>query len=310
MPRPAAGPLGFYARSVGHAAAMRARTWLDRPQRYRIGRYAVTLPPAHRLPWFQDLFPTYDRYAASLLQQLLSGSRTPLLVDVGANVGDTTLLALDAVPQLHVVAVEGDAEFTSYLRDNTRQVASRVTVVDRFLSVRDQRPLQYRGNSSTGGFVPATDGDPLPMPTGLDLTVTELLADADRHDVVVWKSDTDGLDLTLLEQDWDIVLSTCDVVWFEWDPFLDLGGPDLLRRTADAIAATDRVVLVHDNLGRRLVTTPAPGARDVLLGLTSWLGEPSVPGETAYLDVWLVSPRLARRSATAASGWELGPATP
>lgn len=309
MPRPAAGPLGFYARSLTHAASTRARTWLDRPQRYRIGRYVVSLPPAHRLPWFQDLFPRYDRYAAPLLQQLLAGSEAPLLVDIGANVGDTTLLALDAVPELHVVAVEGDAEFLSYLRENTRQVASRVTVVDRFLPVRDHRPLQYRGNSSTGGFVSAAGAAPPPPPPGPDLTVAELLADADRHDVVVWKSDTDGLDLTLLEQDWDTVLSACDVVWFEWDPFLDLGGPELLRRTADAIASTDRVVMVHDNLGRRLVTTPATGARDVLLGLTSWLEEPSVPGETAYLDVWLVSPRLARRSASAASGWDLGPAT-
>ena len=309
MPRPAAGPLAFYARSLSYSVATRARTWLRRPQRYRIGRYDVTLPPAHRLPWFQALFPRYDRYAAALLQELLAGARTPLLIDVGANVGDTTLLALDAVPHLEVVAVEGDPEFLGYLRANTREVAAQVTVVDRFLPVRDHRPLRYRGNSSTGGFVPATDAGTATAgpPSGEELTVDDLLRRAEDHDLVVWKSDTDGLDLTLLDQDWDLIVSSCDVVWFEWDPFLDLGGPDLLQRTVDAIAATDRVVLVHDNLGRRLLTTPAASARDALLGLTAWLHEPSVPGETSYLDLWLVAPRLARRSAGASSGWELGP---
>jgi hypothetical protein len=41
----------------------------------------------------------------------------------------------------------------------------------------------------------------------------------------------------------------------------------------------------------------------MLQGLTRWMGVPSIPGETSYLDVWLVRPDFAHRTG---EGWRFG----
>ena len=87
MPRPPASVLGFYSRSAAQAVRAAARSRLGRDRPYRVGRFAVTLPAGHRLPWFQSVFPAYDRYAAELLQELCRGAESPLLIDVGVDLG-------------------------------------------------------------------------------------------------------------------------------------------------------------------------------------------------------------------------------
>jgi FkbM family methyltransferase len=302
VPRPAGSVLGFYSRSAVHAVGSAARSRLGRDRRYRIGRFDVTLPAGHRLPWFQSVFPAYDRYAAGLLHDLCRGSATPLLIDVGANVGDTTLLALDAVDPLRVVAVEGDPSFLDYLRANTRQVAERVEIVDSFVEVESLRGLTYQAGPSTGGFVTGATQSAAPM-----VGVPDLLARASGHDLVIWKSDTDGLDVPILDRGWPEIDALCDVVWFELDPFLDTEGGARLPHLVAQLAASDRVVLVYDNAGRRMLTVSAAAASDVLTGLTQWLSEPTIPGETGYFDVWAVSSRLAHRSPIDPTDWSLGP---
>jgi len=303
VPRPPASVVRFYSRSAVQAVRTAAYGRLGRDQTYRVGKFDVTLPAGHRLPWFQRLFPDYDRYAAGLLSDLCKNSTSPLLIDVGANVGDTSLLALDAVHALSVVAVEGDPRFVSYLRKNTEQVADRVEIVDKFVAVESLEGFSYHGGQSTGGFVATDTAQPV---TSL-VSVPELLRLAEGHDLVIWKSDTDGLDMTILDAEWSAVASTCDVIWFELDPFLDTENGVRLPHLAAQIEASDRVVIVFDNVGRRMLTVPAAGVADVLAGLSRWLGEPSIPGETSYFDVWAISPRLAHRSDQHPTGWSLGP---
>ena len=302
MPRPPASVVRFYSRSAVQAARTAVSGRLGRDQTYRVGRFDMSLPAGHRLPWFQHLFPDYDRYAAGLLSDLCRDSTSPLLIDVGANVGDTSLLALDAVDSLSVLAVEGDPRFVRYLQRNTEQVADRVEIVDRFVAVESLQGLSYHGGQSTGGFV-ATD---TAQPVSSLISVPDLLQRAQGHDLVIWKSDTDGLDIAILDAEWSAVASTCDVIWFELDPFLDTEDGVRLPHLATQIEASDRVVIVFDNVGRRMLTVPAAGVSDVLVGLSRWLGEPTIPGETSYFDVWVISPRLARRSDQHPTGWSLG----
>jgi hypothetical protein len=138
------------------------------------------------------------------------------------------------------------------------------------------------------------------------VSVEDLLERAGTHDLVIWKSDTDGLDLPIIDAAWSEIDARCDVVWFELDPFLDTEGGARLPHLADQIAASDRIVTVFDNIGRRMLTVEAAAAGDVLTGLSRWLAEPGTPGETAYFDVWAVSARLAQRSPADPTGWLLG----
>ena len=100
MPAPSRRALSYYARNFASEASVAVRKAVGRDQRHRIGRYDATLPASHLLPRLQQFFPEYDVYAARVLRDLCHGSTNPLLIDIGANVGDTALLALDAIDHL------------------------------------------------------------------------------------------------------------------------------------------------------------------------------------------------------------------
>jgi FkbM family methyltransferase len=304
MHREERGVLGFYARSAAHRIGTRARALTGRERAYRIGDHEAVLPPGHKLPWFQAVFPTYDRYAVPVLRTLSRDRDRVLLVDVGANVGDTALLAASAVPRVRIRAVEGNPDFVRYLRRNVSGLDT-VEVVDRFVSAGTMSQAHYETDGSTGGFRASSDGSG--TSDSEFVTIEELLAGADEMDLVIWKSDTDGLDFRLLREGWVTIDRVASVIWFEFDPFLDIESGAGLSELLALIGASGRVMHVVDSTGRSMFTVPAQVAPTVLWGLTGWLQRSAVPGDTAYLDVWLVDPSLAHLDGESGE-WRLGQA--
>lgn len=289
------GPVGQAIRAAGHRGALQWRVWSRRDQRYEIAGFPVVLPPGHRLPWYQDIHPTYDTYAAEVLREVCSEADRPLLVDVGANVGDTALLALGAVPSIHVLAVEGDPYFLDYLRRNTALVGDRVTVIPAFVRAGDSDQLEYRSDGSTGGFVRSSAGGATP-----GVSAGDLLTPAHGHDLVIWKSDTDGLDITLLIENWDAIADRCDVLWFELHPALDVDGGQRLPELVERLRGLDARLRIFDNLGQPMLSGSTSCVAPHLTELNAWLRLRAGHGAPPYVDVWVVE-----RSLPGASGGEL-----
>jgi FkbM family methyltransferase len=298
VPAPSRSPLSYYSRNFASKASVAVRKAVGRDQHHAIGRYDATLPASHLLPRLQAFFPAYDVYAGRLLQALCGGSTNPLLIDIGANVGDTALLALDAVDDLEVLSVEGDPFFLGYLNANLRQAGKRASVVPQFVATSQRSDLAFSSDRSTGGFVKA-DG----QSTTDFISAADLLERAAGHDLLIWKSDIDGLDIDVLHGSWAEIDAAATAIWFEFDPFMDIDGGAKIPELTDLIAKSGRVAAIFDNTGVPMMTVEASAVPDVLQGLTRWMGVPSIPGETSYLDVWLIRPELAHREA---DGWRFG----
>jgi FkbM family methyltransferase len=255
----------------------------------------VRLPPEHRLPYFQAVFPSYDRYFLPILSAL-SATRPVLLVDVGANVGDTSIAAVRAGGDLQVVAVEGNPYFVGYLRQNTAPFADRVQVVDRFAGPLNAS-MRYSHNGSTGSFTRidgatvgthnGTTGESEEAGDGTQgwVNVSTLVKDPSR--LVIWKSDTDGNDVHLAVANWDILNKCCSVLWLEYDPNLTQGDPTDVAELGRLLGESKRTVWFFDNVGTHMATARGPAAQSLLADLTTWMrrqraGETAVP----YLDLW------------------------
>lgn len=274
-----------------------------RDQRYAIEGTPVVLPPEHRLPYFQAVFPSYDRYFLPILRAL-AADRKVLLIDVGANVGDTAVAALSAAGTIDVVAVEGNPCFVGYLRRNIAPFAPRVTVVDRFVGPLD--PLAtYAHNGSTGGFSTKADVPGGSTPTAAPATasgtagttettgtqapdwveVPTLLGDESR--LTIWKSDTDGYDVPLAVTNWEVLHRRCDVLWLEYDPTITQGDPAHVEELGRLLGESDRTVWFFDHVGRHMASARGPAARSLLAGLTSWIRRQRGTGAFVnYLDLW------------------------
>lgn len=277
----------YIRRLAGYGVNPVQRRWRvlrNQQQRHLIGGHPVVLPPGHDLPFYQRRDPTYDTYAGAVLRDLAARVERMLVIDVGANVGDTAVEALAAAPNIEVLAVEGDPHFASYARRNVDQFADRGRVVEGFVGPVGSQ-VHFRSNSSTGGFHgSADDGSEVTQ----WITPAQLLKDAAPFDEVVWKSDIDGFDVHVLVNHWGDISGACRTLWFEFDPAGTLGERDDIATLVDLVTESGREVRVFDNLGRELVRLPSGEAvRTGLTSITHWLleqreGHMVVP----YVDVW------------------------
>lgn len=108
------------------------RRMLHRDQIHHIAGQPVILPPGHFLPWFQRRDPTYDRYAETVIAALCDGYDVTV-VDLGGNVGDTAVAVLGSDPDVKVVSIEGNPEFTRYLARNIAPFGPRARHVEAFV---------------------------------------------------------------------------------------------------------------------------------------------------------------------------------
>ena len=284
----------FLSRLVGYATnpvRVRVRTRLGREQDYTIGGYPVVLPPEHNLPFYQRRDPTYDAYAIDVVRRVCAhaGNRGVLVVDLGANVGDTAVAVLSAGPQVRVRAVEGSPRFVDYLRRNVAQFGDRVSVVDRFVGPVGGH-VAFAETGSTGGFQGFANAE-----TVTRWVTPEELLDDTGDDVVVWKSDVDGFDIHILAEHWKVIDGRADVLWFEFDPVGTLGDRDDVERLAQQLADSGRLVRFYDSLGHPMLTVqPGAAVADAMHDLTRWLHEQRAGLLSVhYLDVWAVRPELA-----------------
>ena len=89
-----------------------------RPVRRTVQGVDMVLPWSHRLPDYARTEPLYGQNLPRLAAGLAKHDGRPVVVlDIGANVGDSALQILDAAPG-KVLCVEGDRVFLDFLHTN------------------------------------------------------------------------------------------------------------------------------------------------------------------------------------------------
>src|SRR5215472_44599 len=89
---------------------------------YKLGQLSIRLPRYHRLPEYQQKHRHYDRFLPHLVKNLNDGD---IVIDVGANCGDTLAGMVGENPKLHYICIEPDNEFYSFLATNTARIKLR-----------------------------------------------------------------------------------------------------------------------------------------------------------------------------------------
>ncbi len=86
------------------------------PLKYKINGAKLWLPPEHLLPFYHAKFPLYDRFLPFLASELPTES---IVIDVGANVGDTSVPLFYTNPSLKFICIEPDDYYFQFLSKNT-----------------------------------------------------------------------------------------------------------------------------------------------------------------------------------------------
>jgi FkbM family methyltransferase len=177
----------------------------DPSVRFDVGGTELFLPLSHELPFYRTDHPLYGE-AVGRIAALLGGP----VVDVGANVGDTAAI-VRAHSDVPVLCVEGDDEFFGLLKRNTEQLGD-VELEHAFVEApRTGRVERGRGTARVAPGVERLQSRPL----------AAILDDHPRFArPALLKLDTDGMDMSIVMANADLLGDLRPVLFFEYDPHL------------------------------------------------------------------------------------------
>ena len=210
----------------------------------------LTLPWASRIPDFTRGDSPYGQNLVALAAGLATGEEPLVVLDVGANVGDSALQILKA-SDARVVCVEGDLLYLDFLQTNVGgnehcRIEAALLTPDTSAERADVAPVRSGG---TTRFVPGSSEQVAPHVTPSELRSRHPWTERLR----LVKSDTDGHDVVLVPAIAEAWSDTKPALFFEYDPELtQLTGTNPLSVWPALEALGYRDFAVWDNGGHPL----------------------------------------------------------
>jgi FkbM family methyltransferase len=242
---------------------------------YEIGAGHLWMPLSHDLPLHRSAYPQYSSNLARVAASVAAHSNDFVVIDVGANVGDSLALMRAAAGEFAILCIEPEPSYFRCLQANARQFKN-VEVLQLALADRTTQQsaalISYRGTASidpiAGGSVPFSTLD----------EVIELQPAFAQARLV--KVDTDGSDLSVIRGGASFLRKVRPVLFFEYDPVF-FSWEEVEETVALLTRAGYRTMLFWDNTGDfliRLTTDDVEKLRD----LTSYY---SGRASSRYCDV-------------------------
>ncbi len=222
----------------------------DKIIRERIGNFDLYLYRSHQLPKILKEWPHYSSNLGRLAKHLLQKYPDMVLLDIGANIGDTVAL-LKSVIDLPMICVEGYEKYFTMLQKNIEQF-QKVSAYQYYLGEKNQTVSSVL-NENKGSM--AIDGSLLAEHISM-ITLDEFVK---RHlsalNVKLIKIDTDGFDLNIIAGGFEFLQNAHPVLFFEFDidcMTLPLNKAFKLFEALENMGYAD--ILYFDNYGRFLLS--------------------------------------------------------
>jgi FkbM family methyltransferase len=172
------------------------------------GKYKIEIPPNYALPNFQQSFKLYDRFLPVLAKNINSDK---IIIDVGANIGDT-LFALIQNCKNPIICIEPSDIFFPYLENNLKRISfddfSRVKTIKKFV-----------GTGLITGTLTHTEGGTAGLKASLfPDSITHIALDKlvdDVSNILLLKVDTDGFDFDVIRSAEEILSHSEPILFWE-----------------------------------------------------------------------------------------------
>ncbi|MGN6161869.1 MAG: FkbM family methyltransferase [Marmoricola sp.] len=260
---------------------VKARSFLpdDTPKRRMVQGTPLWMPRAHRLADYAAHSPEYSQNLVRFAEVLDAGKELQF-IDVGANIGDSTVQILAARPG-SALCVEADGYWLPFLEKNVTDleatIAHHLLVPDGNTGTEARRPV--RNNRGTTHFSTGEDAG-----TGSPIQISDLPATFPEFDNVrLIKSDTDGYDVVLIPALARTYAATRPALFFEFDVALSHNAGNTTPEDVftDAVALGYSTFAAWDNRGLPVAVFHADGIDAAMVRHHADVAA----GGTAYWDV-------------------------
>lgn len=198
-----------------------AHTSIPKDREYRFGDYSILLRGNHQLDVHQNAYPLFDRFLPEFCADFAG-----LIIDIGANIGDTSIAIFARNSRSYIVGVEADETFYNECLSNIKanKLDARFLGVNKFVStMKGNFQVEKNATRSTGSISRKEKLDG-PQNTVSFAELMQLIPPARTSPFNLLKIDTDGFD-------WDILNSLHEYaqagsvmpqyIFFELQPYLN-----------------------------------------------------------------------------------------
>jgi FkbM family methyltransferase len=223
---------------------------------WRVNGRTLRLPLSHELPFYRREFPTYSANLGRLTACLRAAHGRVTLIDIGANIGDSVILA-GLVDGDACLLIEGDSRYFRLLRENTAGLKGAHCVAA-MLSDREEKATGKLVAIGGTGKVVGTDPG---QETVQFVTLDSVIA---RHpqfqDAQLLKVDVDGYDFRVLRGGAAWISAKRPILFFEHDPALLAGAGEVAEAVWRWLGQMGYdSVMLYDNFGFWVGTFPLEG---------------------------------------------------
>jgi FkbM family methyltransferase len=169
----------------------------------------ILLPADHKLDLFQKIFPTYDKFITIIPKYL---SKDSIVIDIGANVGDSAIPFLKE--NIKTVCVEPSSLYVEYLRKNIEDnnFSELTIIVKKLISTKNSKTnLAIKDGTATSNV--HHEESTLTEEINDSISLDHLMKNYSKVSLV--KIDTDGFDFDVINSGKNFFTKNKPLIFFE-----------------------------------------------------------------------------------------------
>lgn len=211
---------------------------------YNIKEIPISLPDDHALPHYQKRFRLYDKFLGVIAKHLPNNQ--DFIVDIGANVGDTTALLLQYCLN-PIICIEADEDFFCLLKDNLSEYKQRISFVNSFVSGTDFKNVELVKNQGTARAVETKNK--IVKSDSLE----SIIKNFNSGKCILLKTDTDGFDFEILLSSLSIIKEDSPILYWE-NEISSLKDVEMARNLLNKLGDMNYTkYIILDNFGNPLI---------------------------------------------------------
>tara|TARA_B100000965_G_scaffold142347_1_gene118550 strand:+ start:1678 stop:2508 length:831 start_codon:yes stop_codon:yes gene_type:complete len=182
----------------------------------------IILPPGHLLSLYDSVYPEYDRFISKVIREI---KENEVIIDVGANIGDTLFRLLNINSKPYYYCIEADNSFFEYLQKNKKSLD--INIQNKIILIKTLVGDQLKGNLSDTSFGTKSliESDTGTKSKKLD----DIILDYKIKNIKLIKVDVDGFDYNVLFSAINEIINNKPDIFFEYMPLDELGKKNYFR---------------------------------------------------------------------------------
>ena len=182
----------------------------------------IILPPGHLLSLYESVYPKYDRFLPTVIGKI---KENEVIIDIGANIGDTLFRLLNINTRPYYYCIEADNFFFEYLQKNKKSLD--VNIQNKIILIKTFVGDQLQGNLSetTTGTKSLIESDLGIKSKKLD----DIIMEYKIKNIKLIKVDVDGYDYNILFSAINELKNNKPDIFFEYMLLDESGKKNYLR---------------------------------------------------------------------------------